>query len=287
MLLIRQHEPDVTLGRSIQASPELDNPDQQSTELLLEASDTDLQGPQMSDGCIDEANIESHPLILQEAERIAPYATMTPGMAAYRDLSETDLNKLIDQGDSAAMAVMAAIEKMRAWGADEQKAIPYLTGEAGSFVQIRPIPADQDDHYKRAAIWYYEAALHGRVLALIDAGNTLEMARQTPVELGWVTADEYADLSDREKTLMKPTHVYHALAHTIAPELRVIMGTETSQSATLAKAHPNLKFAQVVRTMYREFERTRMARGLPEISVPESHLPPIHELQVLLCKTAD
>lgn len=233
-------------------------------------------------GCLTEDQFYSHPRIAEEAARLAPFsATMSEEISAYRGLTEDELLPLIQQGDSAAMAVMGAIELMRGRSEPDSKAVPYLMLEGGGYVRHGPISADQIKHYEKAIEWFYEAALNGRVLALINLGEVLTLQQKTPLKLGWVSEEDFSSMTREQQLVFNAANVYQGLAYTIAPELEIGLfdegyGTQAAQ-----------KYAEIIQPLYDRFEKDRVQRGLPPIAVPESKLPPLSELDGIICEAPE
>lgn len=82
-------------------------------------------------------------------------------LTAYENLGEDSLQSFANQGDSAAMVVLGAMQVMRA--------IDWLSGK--NLIDDVNIGTDELSGtaslaLNEAAYWFYEAASHGRVMAL-------------------------------------------------------------------------------------------------------------------------
>ncbi len=241
-------------------------------------------GPQdYAAGCLSFAQLESDPILAEEYARIDLLATSGPTIESYRGLPSAQLGNLAIQGDSAAMAVLGAISVMRAMSLPEENAVAYLLLEVPgvqSFEFEQPLEPETAKHLEEASDWFYEAAVHGRLLALQNAGEIIAVAAGTPIELGWIQQDEYETLEGYEQHALDPTNVYGALAFEIAPELRSgPLGT------MIAELTPGGERQQLVlNELAWRFNQDREAAGLPPIEIPESTAPSMEELESMLCE---
>lgn len=245
-------------------------------------SSSDIPSPQ----CINEGLLESHPMMWEELERLAPFETRGNSIFSYRGLSEANLLTLADQQDSAAMTVLGAMHEVRARDLPDSKAVPYLMleeKELPSYSYNLPLSEAQVANLEKAAYWYYQAALHGRLMALTDVGYQLLMLQRNPVDLGWVSQEEYDLLSGVERGSFNAFNVYNAAVYTIAPELEIGVFTERADVGR----HVAKRFADIVPPLVQKYSSDRANLGLPPISVPVSKLPPPSELEELLCESDD
>ncbi|MGB5255634.1 MAG: hypothetical protein WBN44_00130 [Woeseiaceae bacterium] len=232
--------------------------------------------------CLTLEQLEGHPVVAQDAYRYEAVIDSGPVIAAYRGLSEQELQDLAGQGDSAAMAVLGAMSIMRARDLPEDKAVSFLMFEDPallSFTFSRPFSPEFIDHMTQARQWFYKAALHGRVMVLYRVGGALVFEQGGPVELGWIGKEEYDGLSTYEKTALDPSNVYNVLAYEVAPGLK--SGPNGELVSTLMPRTERQKV--IVDELVAQFERDLQDAALPPIVVSESSMPSLDELILLLC----
>jgi len=58
------------------------------------------------ENCLSESMLETHPMMMDELERLEPFLVNSGSISVYRDLAESELSHLITQDDSGAMAVL-------------------------------------------------------------------------------------------------------------------------------------------------------------------------------------
>lgn len=236
--------------------------------------------------CLSEGLLETHPMMMDEAKRLDPYLINSESMAVYRGLAESDLRHLIGQGDSGAMAILGAMHVMRARGMPESKAVSFLLledSELLSYTYSLPHTEGQTRHLELAADWFYQSALHGRVMALVNVGHQLDMLGKTPVDLEWISREAYEQLTRAQKATFNAANVYQGVAYTIAPELRIGLFDDDAFGFGTMFAR---RFSSIAEPIAAEFQSDRRELGLPPLSVPASELPPIQELTELLCSPA-
>ena len=229
--------------------------------------------PRVEDSaCVSFDHLAADPVMSAEYERFDSLVTSGPTIESYRGLSAAELAGLADQGDSAAMAVLGAISVMRAMGLPEDEAVPFLLLEGPSVQSLgfeRPLEPETEKHLEQARNWYYKAAVHGRLLALQNAGYIVAIVDGTPIELGWIQQDEYDSLASYERQALDPINVYGALAFDIAPELRTSPMGAISFGLTPGGDRQQL----VLNDLAWRFRQDREAAGLPPIDLSESSAP--------------
>lgn len=235
-----------------------------------------------ADDCFSPGQLETHPMFAADVGRIDLVATNGPTIASYRGLSAVELGNLATQGDSAAMAVLGAMSVMRARNLPDDRAVAYLLYEDKTLMSYRPqIPPEPDaaKHFDDAANWFYQSALHGRVLALNHIGGILWLTGRGPVELGWIEKEEYVSLKRGDRNSLMPGNLYNALAFEIAPQLRDgPFGTIfTDLIGHSERQQP------IITELAEKFHRDREAARLPPIVVPESTAPSIEVIKSMLC----
>jgi hypothetical protein len=237
-----------------------------------------------SQPCLTAEQLESHPLLVQDSYRFDAVSDSGPTIASYRGLSEQELRDMSTQGDSAAMAVLGAMSVMRAREWPEEKAVPYLMLEDPELMAYRfslPLSPEFLDHMAEARKWFYDAALHGRVLVLHRVGDSLSFEKGGAVELGWIDEAEYESLSSYEKTALMPANVYHVLALEVAPALK-----SGPHGSLISELIPRTERQRpIVDRLAEQFSRDLDHAGLPPVAVPESTAPSMDELLPLLCES--
>ena len=232
--------------------------------------------------CLSESQLESHPLLSDEWARLDSLSVTGPTIASYRGLSDAELENLVAQGDSAAMAVLGAISFMRARGLDDGDAVSYLLNEESrlnGYSFTRPLDEEVRTNYEQARDWFYQAALHGRPLSLQKVGEITWVVNGGPVALGWIGKDDYESLNSFEKGALDPIMVYQELATVIAPQL----GSGPIWES-VSEHMPRIDQQQnVLDELARQFVQDLGNAGLPPIEVPESTAPALQELRSMLC----
>jgi hypothetical protein len=209
--------------------------------------------------CISPAQLASDPVLAEEYARLDSIVTSGPAIQSYRGLSSAQLGDLAIQGDSAAMAVLGAVSVMRARNLPEDKAVAYLLREdpsLWSFSLAQRLEPETVKHLEEARDWFYKSALHGRLLALQNAGEIIGIVAGTPTKLGWIEEDEYESLEGYERHALDPT--------TLAP------GGERQQA--------------VLDELASQFEKDREAAKLPPIVISASTAPSMEEFESMLCE---
>jgi hypothetical protein len=160
--------------------------------------------------------------VIAERERLEDFTVEPWQFRAYSNLSEAQTLALVDQGDTKAMVIMGMRSRLIALGRKPQSAVPYLIAPYKLPTKINPskdAERESRNHAGDAAEYFYQAAIHGRLLALRTYGEQLELAGLDAVSLGWVSDDEYAEFSDVEKAKLRPSEVFESLAYELVPNL--------------------------------------------------------------------
>jgi hypothetical protein len=217
--------------------------------------------------CISPAQLESDPVLAAEYARLDSVVTSGPAIQSYRGLSSAQLGDLAVQGDSAAMAVLGAVSVMRARNLPKDKAVDYLLREdpsLWSFSLGQQLEPDRVKHLEEARDWFYQSALHGRLLALQNAGEIIGIE----------------SLEGYERHALDPTTVYHALAFEIAPQLR-----SGPFGPIISELAPGGERRQLILDeLARQFNEDREAAQLPPIVISASTAPAMEEFESMLCE---
>lgn len=233
--------------------------------------------------CLTLKQFEEVPGLVQDAARMESVAASGAVLDAFRGLDDAALQSYAEQGDSAAMLVMGANAVMRAFGKNQSLAIEWLNHrerisdlDLGNSELTPAASLALND----AAYWFYEAASHGRLLALQNYGQVRGRLFGGPVGLGWVGQEEYDALSAGEKTSLVPANLYAQLAYDIAPALR------EGALGDLTRMVPESSIQQDVRrNLATEFAETLAASGLPPISVAPTATLDVDVLFDQLCES--
>lgn len=182
------------------------------------------------------------------------------------------------------MVVLGAMSIMRAREWPVEKAVPYLMHEDPALMSYRfsrPLSPEFVGHMAQARRWFYDAALHGRVMVLHRVGDSLSVEKGGAVKLGWIDAAEYDSLSSYEKTALMPSNVYNVLSFEIAPTLK-----SGPHGTLIAEIMPRSDRQRViVDQLADQFHHDLQDAGLPPIAVSESTAPPMNDLLSLLCES--
>lgn len=236
-----------------------------------------------SGSCLNLEQLERHPLVVEDSYRFDAASSSGPSIAAYRGLTEQEVRNFADQGESAAMVVLGAMSVMRARGWPVEQAVPYLMFENPDlfvYEYTHPLSKETLGHMAEAREWYYQAALHGRVMVLSRVGQLLSDERGGAVGLGWIDASEYDALSDDEKFAWSPWYVYYVLSFEVAPALKTgPLGGPMSEVFSMGERR-RIIVDQLAERFFRDLDDA----GLDPASIPESEAPPIEDLMALLCE---
>ncbi len=168
--------------------------------------------------CLGETDPETVPLIAADADRLEPYMTNHASMSNYRSIDRESLKQLAEQGDSAAMVVLATAYSLAAFGLDNSEPTEYLAGQRSFIITEQAFPEESGVTkmaLELARYWFYEAAVHGRYAALAQVGLLDARAGKTAVDLGWIDQQAYDELPADELRNWSPYIVYQELAHTM------------------------------------------------------------------------
>ena len=180
--------------------------------------------------------------------------------------------------------MLGGMAMMRARHLPEDEAVGYLLREdpsVWSFNLTHPLAPEVVQHLEEASDWFYKAALHGRLLALENAGEAIAIVADTPMALGWIEADDYESLEVYQRYALDPKSVYHALAFELAPQLR--SGPFGAINAELTQGGERQQV--ILEELAQRFQTDRQAAGLPPITVPESKAMSTEALAAMLCKS--
>ena len=233
--------------------------------------------------CLGETDPETVPLIAADADRLEPYMTNHPSMSNYRGIDMAALNQLAEQGDSAAMVVLATSYSLEAFGLDNSAPTDYLAGQRPLVITEQAFSGESQITrlgLELARYWFYEAAVHGRYAALAQVGLLDARAGITAVDLGWIDQQAYDELPAEELRNWSPYIVYQELAHTMMAD------TWTGPNAELSELDGFfLRDTQsnVVDTLLNEFIADIQSRGLMIQTVEPWQGPSLGEILRDVC----
>jgi len=170
--------------------------------------------------CITMDELNAHPLIRQVQSQADAAATNGADIEKFRGLDDATVRGYADQGDSAAMVVVGAMSVMRAFRMDASRAVDWLAngGELeGVVMEQQQMSSDAGLALNDAAYWFYQAALHGKVLALQHYGQVRGQLFGGPVGLGWIEQQEYDALEPDQQLDLSPANMYSNVAMEMKP----------------------------------------------------------------------
>lgn len=247
----------------------------------------EIESPAGSDGpgCLTMRELEESLMNGPDAQRFHAVSVGGPDFEAYRGLDDASLRAYADQGDAAAMAIMGANAVMRAYGLAESGALPWLNDEqsiddlAMSQEMLTP---EASLELNDAAFWFYQAALHGRVYALVNYGVVRNRLFGGPVGLGWLSQEEFDAMDDQQLSAWQVENVYRQAVYDIAPQLAE--GALGSMQAEMAGVATEMESLLRIRDdIANEFERSLAESELPPLNIPPTAAPINHDFRSQLC----
>jgi len=235
--------------------------------------------------CLTEEMLRDHPLVMQDVSRLLPVIANGPDIDAYRGVDAATVEQYAMQGDSAAMAVLGATSVMRAFRLNETQAIDYLNSEV--FVQDLSagkdvLTADASLALNNAAHWFYQAALHGRVMSLYHYGLVRDRLFGGPVGLGWISQQEFDGLSLQQRANLHGRSVYQSVVYNLVPNLSDF----DVVAAMPGLQQPKELFEDLRAQLTREYLRELDDAGLELVDVPARSKEEVDALMAQACKSA-
>lgn len=233
--------------------------------------------------CLTFEQFEQLPEVLQDMARIEQVSVSGTPMSAYENLGEATLHGFAEQGDAAAMAVLGAMHVMRAYQVNESLALEWLNhGQRISDLDLgnSQLSSAASLSLNDAAYWFYEAAMHGRVLALQNYGQVRGRLFGGPVGIGWIDQQAYEMLTENEKSSLLPANLYAQVAYDIVPTLR------DGAVGVVARRIPQSSVQQAIRDeLVIDFQHAVADRGLAPVAIPPDALPEVEGLLDQLCSS--
>ena len=183
-------------------------------------------------GCYTLEQIWLHPSIAAELAYFGEFNVHGWGLMNHASLSRSALEPLAHQGDSAAMAMLAAGDIMTAHGLPADRAseffmiYPMEGTPAAKAPDVRGVTSPAAKNFspleeaaaQSAASWLWEAALHGRYAALSEYGIVRMQLGDTAVSNGWVSETDYEQLPRKEQNALNPAMVYSRAGSLLVPD---------------------------------------------------------------------
>ena len=101
-----------------------------------------------------------------------------------------------------------------------------------------------------------------------------------PIDLGWISTEDYHQLTRAQKSTFNAANVYQAVAFTIAPQVGVGFLEEIGLGIGSMFA---TRFSDIAEPIASQFRSDRAELGLDPLIIPASTLPSYSELTELLC----
>lgn len=246
----------------------------------------EIEAPAGSDapGCLTRRELEDSLLSGPDAQRLHAVSVGGPDFEAYRGLDDASLRAYADQGDAAAMAIMGANAVMRAYDRSESGALPWLNDEQSIYQATSEgmLTAEASLELNDAAYWFYQAALHGRVYALVNYGIVRNRLFSGPVGLGWLSQEEFDTMDEEQRVAWQVENVYRQAVYDIAPQLgEGTLGSIQAEMAGVATGTESL--LRIREDIANEFERSLLESELPPLNIPPTSAPLNEDFRSQLC----
>ena len=246
------------------------------------SSTSDRQADTTDDppGCLTPEQVETHPLVLADLESLDSVASIGNQFDAYRQLGVLELESLAIQGDSAAMVMLGDKAVEQALGPPSHTT-SFTSGAVSSLLTVQntrsePLSATEVSALETARGWYYDAALHGRVAALAQFGLVRHILEGNAVDLGWMPAAEYAQLSQGQQSSVRPAPIYVHVGHMARPGVTEMFGGQVF-------SRPSDLQQPIVDRLTQEFLQDRAARGFPEFEPLRATITDREQILGLVC----
>ena len=232
--------------------------------------------------CIVSPMSEARFLLPHEFELFSSATTNDHLIRSYATVDHQTVELHANQGDSAAMFVMALYEADRAVGIEFDGERVVRHRNLRSSWREPPLDSPQGmEHSLASARWLYLAALNGRIMALREYGATLSRRGENAVSLGWMTQDKFDQLAFEQKIAVQPKSLYEALIADIAPGL--YEGPLGGKSIPLPDDRLIL---QIRHALFEEFENALERESLPMPQVAYESFVGYQALNEQSCATA-
>ena len=246
------------------------------------SSTSDRQADTTDDppGCLTPEQLETHPLVLADIATLESVTSTGNQFGAYRQLRVVELEALAIQGDSAAMVVLGDKVVERVLGPWTRTpsfglgAIPSL--QTALNTDSEPLTVAEVSALETARGWYYDAALHGRVAALAQFGLVRHVLEGNAVDLGWMPAAEYAQLSQGQRSSVYPARIYEHVGHMARPGITEMFGGQVFSRPTDLQQ-------PIVDRLTQEFLRDREARGFQNFEPLRAAISDREQILKLVC----
>ncbi|MEM8547768.1 MAG: hypothetical protein AAGF46_06355 [Pseudomonadota bacterium] len=199
--------------------------------------------------CVNWRAFGDLPEVRAEYERMSPIMPFGQDFQVFLGLDTPSLEALAEQGDSAAMAMLGSMRQMQSRGIPEEFAVTVAasgfrsTVGTGVFQNMqRTVPTDEErtELLIEAQSWFTQSAEHGRVGSLLQLAGVQRRLGETPVSLGWITAEDWDALDEEARDNLRLNDVYLQALTTLAPELATGMGTAMLDRVTATDLSTNI-----------------------------------------------
>ena len=159
-------------------------------------------------------------VMAQSFDAVAKLGPMGPDVDALLGVDEAGLMSLAEQEDSAAMAMLAVRNIMKAKGLSPDDAASLFNSSVTPTSQLSSALYLDDTDFspnqmldlQEANYWLYQSALRGRLVMLSMYGNVIGKQFGGPVGLGWLPRERYDAMDSRLQNLFAPKTVYGFVA---------------------------------------------------------------------------
>ena len=204
----------------------------QATTELPAVTDQDTDAAEQP--CVNWREFGDLPEVRAEYERMSPIMPFGQDFQVFLGLDTPSLEALAEQGDSAAMAMLGSMRQMQSRGIPEEFAVTVAasgfrgsvgTGVFQNMQRTEPTDEERTELLIEAQSWFTQSTEHGRVGSLLQLAGIQRRLGETPVSLGWITAEDWDALDDDARDNLRLSDVYLQALTTLAPELATGMGT--------------------------------------------------------------
>ncbi|MEL7296864.1 MAG: hypothetical protein AAGJ86_04330 [Pseudomonadota bacterium] len=226
----------------------------------------------------------------RERERVQAMSVFGEGghIDSLTQLAMRDVQSFAEQGDSAAMAVLAKMYFLQSGGVAPERVYEYMT-LAGSrtnkadftiMSSKKTRSPEQKEMLELARDWAWRSALHGRYFALQIVAEVEIAMGETVATKGWVTQSFFDTLDRRERSdRYSLNYIYPAAIPLIDPEAAT--GAQELLLSIIPQPSEAREFAPMIAE---EFERRRIELGLTKPNIGASRLPDIEAALLSICE---
>ena len=173
-------------------------------------------------GCASLEELKAHPDVLAFHDAMDSWLNGGMDIEQFLNTDLAKVDKRARDGDQTAMLVMARAAMLEASGNDPGLAVPLLLHggrpdnswledlglELGLFLRNREFSDEQRESLQSAQHWYYQLAIRGRLHYLRAYADLVQALDGGPVELRWISREDYERLNARQRRVFDPEIVY-------------------------------------------------------------------------------